>query len=258
MRRYLPIALVIIPLLCLTIFAITIMQNGQSLIHLAPAATPFPETGFTYQPGGAVPPAGGSCGNIGQDNPDNLFRGWPVDFWPGDWNIVTTWYCDPNYFPGHIHWGIDLARLDWSAGHAIDGAAAWVTSDFAVVRQAVFCPLENPCWNFGMGNFVQIEALKPVEQCEPDPASRTDQICQTILVPSGWKATYMHLHDISVHAGDQLKRWDVIGHVDNTGNSTGPHLHYQINGPDGRTIDPAPSMDDSYTDALRAKWKGTR
>ena len=259
-RKRWPIALVLVPLLCLAIFAITLMNNSKNILQIEAEPTPYPETGFGigYYPGGWVPPSGGSCGNVGASYPDDLFSGWPVDFWPGNWNIVTTWYCDPNYFPGHIHWGIDLARLDWSVGHAIDGAAAWVTADHAIVRQAGYCPPEKPCWNFGMGNFVQVEALKPEEQCIPNPVRGEPDICKTILVPSGWKATYMHLHDITMSKDDMLKRWDVIGHVDNTGNSTGPHLHYQINDPDGKTVDPAPTMDDSYTDGLRAKWKGTR
>ncbi len=259
MRKRLPIALILVPLLCLAIFAITLMQNSKNILNIEAETTPFPETGFGmgYYPGGGVPPASGTCANVGQDNQDNLFRGWPVDFWPGNWNIVTTWYCDPNYFPGQTHWGIDLARLDWSEGHAIDGAAAWSTAEHAIVRQAVYCPPEKPCWNFGMGNFVQIEALKPEPQCEVDPLSH-GQKCGVIWVPSGWKATYMHLHDIQVKIGDAIDRWHVIGHVDNSGNSTGPHLHYQINGPDGKTVDPAPAMNDSYTNELRKLWKGTR
>jgi murein DD-endopeptidase MepM/ murein hydrolase activator NlpD len=59
---------------------------------------------------------------------------------------------------------------------------------------------------------------------------------------SGWKATYMHLFDINVQYGMLIERGAVIGWIDNTGNSTGPHLHYQINGPGVGAIDPAPAM----------------
>ena len=58
---------------------------------------------------------------------------------------------------------------------------------------------------------------------------------------TGWKATYMHLLDITVQAGQIVHAGDVIGHINNSGNSTGDHLHYQINGPEG-AIDPAPTF----------------
>jgi len=58
---------------------------------------------------------------------------------------------------------------------------------------------------------------------------------------SPWKATYMHLLDVTVSAGQIVHAGDVMGHVNSTGNSTGDHLHYQINGPEG-AIDPAPTF----------------
>ena len=259
MRKATLFLLVLLPLLCLTILAVSLMDNSKKALQLEGVATEYPESGFGmgYYPGGGQPPAGGTCDNVGQDYSDDLFRGWPVDFFPGNWNIVSTWYCDPHYFPGHTHWGIDLARLDWDAGHAIDDAPVVTTTEHAVVRQAVWCPPEKPCWNFGMGNFVQIEALKPETQCLVDPQTR-ELKCKDIWIPSGWKATFMHLHDIAVHPGESLDKGQLLGHVDNSGNSTGPHLHYQINNPSGKPVDPAPTMTDDYTTLLRTKWKGTR
>jgi len=256
-----PIWLLLVPLVCLAIFSLALAQNSHNMLPLLAEATPHCETCFNYGPGGGIPPSGGSCANVGEKDPENPFNGWPVNFWPGDWNIVTAWYCDPQYFLDFhsSHWGIDLGRLDWSAdpSHAIDGAAVLVTSDHAWVRQAVYC---NPaCWNFGMGNFVQIEALIPELQCNPNPRTGDEPLCDEVLVPSGWIATYMHLHDITVQKGDwSLQGGNTIGHVDNTGNSSGPHLHYQINDPDGHPVDPAPTMDSEYTNQLRNQWKGTR
>jgi murein DD-endopeptidase MepM/ murein hydrolase activator NlpD len=37
-----------------------------------------------------------------------------------------------------------------------------------------------------------------------------------------------HLSEIRVKAGQDVKRWDVIGTIGNTGKSTGPHLHYEV------------------------------
>ncbi len=39
---------------------------------------------------------------------------------------------------------------------------------------------------------------------------------------------YGHLNEIRVKVGQDIKRWDVIATIGNSGNSTGPHLHYEI------------------------------
>jgi murein DD-endopeptidase MepM/ murein hydrolase activator NlpD len=44
----------------------------------------------------------------------------------------------------------------------------------------------------------------------------------------GYRSTYGHLSNIRVNAGLNIKRGDLIGLSGNTGTSTGPHLHYQI------------------------------
>lgn len=44
----------------------------------------------------------------------------------------------------------------------------------------------------------------------------------------GYRSTYGHLSNIRVTVGLNIKRGDLIGLSGNTGTSTGPHLHYQI------------------------------
>lgn len=44
----------------------------------------------------------------------------------------------------------------------------------------------------------------------------------------GYRSTYGHLSNIKVTVGLNIKRGDLIGLSGNTGTSTGPHLHYQI------------------------------
>jgi murein DD-endopeptidase MepM/ murein hydrolase activator NlpD len=61
----------------------------------------------------------------------------------------------------------------------------------------------------------------------------------TIYIDHGYGLVtmYGHLSLIKVHKGDVISRNDVIGLVGSTGNSTGPHLHYEIH-KNGSIVDP--------------------
>lgn len=54
----------------------------------------------------------------------------------------------------------------------------------------------------------------------PDPADLTKK---TTLY-----SCYLHLSELSVETGDSVKEGDMIGRTGSTGNSTGEHLHFQI------------------------------
>jgi murein DD-endopeptidase MepM/ murein hydrolase activator NlpD len=53
----------------------------------------------------------------------------------------------------------------------------------------------------------------------------------------GFSTFYAHNRSIPVKVAKKVKRGDIIGYVGSTGNSTGPHVHYEI-WKDGKPIDP--------------------
>jgi len=60
----------------------------------------------------------------------------------------------------------------------------------------------------------------------------------TITHSNGYKTLYSHLSLISVKEGEIVKRGQKIGESGNTGNSTGPHLHFSIYDPEKIAVDP--------------------
>lgn len=60
----------------------------------------------------------------------------------------------------------------------------------------------------------------------------------TVQTESGWKVTFMHMDSRAVYVGDTIEQGDFVGFSGNTGNSTGPHLHLQVENAEGNTVNP--------------------
>lgn len=81
---------------------------------------------------------------------------------------------------------------------------------------------------------------------------------------------YAHLSEIFVQPGDTVKQGDVIGRVGSTGNSTGPHLHFEVRELENGvwvTLNPDQSLQQSLNAFLngfdglglaQAKWSTSR
>ncbi len=90
--------------------------------------------------------------------------------------------------------------------NAVDVANKLGTPVYAVAQGVVQRSVFNNAWNLGMGNYI------------------------TILHPNGIVTYYGHLSYESVKPGDLVYQGDRIGSVGQTGNATGPHLHFQVMG----------------------------
>jgi hypothetical protein len=54
----------------------------------------------------------------------------------------------------------------------------------------------------------------------------------------GWQSLYAHLSAISVACGQSVFQGDVIGALGSTGNSSGPHLHFELRSDEYGRVDP--------------------
>ena len=98
------------------------------------------------------------------------------------------------------HNGIDMTDM----GYTGNGAAVYAAHDGVVLYT-------NTDWNEGLG--VGIRTLEPY-----------DYEGKAVF----FKTLSWHLLDIKVSAGQRVTIGQLIGHVDNTGKSTAPHLHFGL------------------------------
>jgi murein DD-endopeptidase MepM/ murein hydrolase activator NlpD len=107
------------------------------------------------------------------------------------------WRIDPVYGTRKMHWGLDFT--------ASIGTSIYATGDGVVEKTEV------NSWGYG----------------------------REIVIDHGfgYKTRYAHLSSFLVNQGDTVKRGDLIGLVGNSGKSTGPHLHYEVE-KDGHKVNP--------------------
>lgn len=107
------------------------------------------------------------------------------------------WRIDPIYKTSRMHTGMDFT--------ADIGTEVYATGDGFVEA------LENGTWGYGQ--------------------------CIVLNHGFGYKTRYAHLSAFKVKQGQKVRRGELIGLVGNTGKSTGPHLHYEVE-MNGTKIDP--------------------
>lgn len=114
---------------------------------------------------------------------------WPV---PGSTKLTATY---PSYSDGSPHWGIDIVRTD-------------VTTKGSPFRAAqggkVIKAYNDGNWNYGFGNYCIIDH------------------------GDGKSTLYAHAQKLYVSEGDVVQKGEEIGKIGDTGNTTGPHLHFEV------------------------------
>ena len=140
---------------------------------------------------------------------------WPVD----GYTTITTRFNEVYNLvnpAGSAHTGCDIA------GAEIFGKPV-VAAEAGVVTVATYS-------NYGYGNYIIIDHGK----CTDDGKT--------------YLSLYGHNSSLAVQKGDVVEKGQVISYVGSTGNSTGPHLHFEIR-IDGQLSDPLvqyPAMQFSF------------
>lgn len=133
-------------------------------------------------------------GSTQGDTPDEDYNNdgkmlWPV---PGSTRLTATY---PSYSNGDPHHGIDIVRTD-------------VTTKGSPFRAAqggkVIIAKNDGNWNYGFGNYCVIDH------------------------GDGKQTLYAHAQTLYVSEGDIVQKGEHIGAIGSTGNSTGPHLHFEV------------------------------
>lgn len=118
--------------------------------------------------------------------------------WPADKDaIVIANY--PAYSDGSAHWGVDIGLYNDNGCNVSEGTLIHAARDGEVVEA-----YNDGKWNTGFGNYCVIDH------------------------GNGVQTLYAHSKDIRVSEGDTVKQGQVIGIVGDTGNTTAPHLHFEV------------------------------
>ncbi len=122
----------------------------------------------------------------------------PVGIGAFIWPTVEKWISGYDYSPATNHYGIDIAGQTGNAIYAVDNGVVVYAG-----------------WNdWGYGNVVVIDH------------------------GNGWQSLYAHLSAYSVSCGGYVYQGNLIGAMGSTGNSSGPHLHFELRSDQYNRVNP--------------------
>jgi murein DD-endopeptidase MepM/ murein hydrolase activator NlpD len=65
-----------------------------------------------------------------------------------------------------------------------------------------------------------------------------------VALDDGTVTWYCHMTEFAVSVGDRVLQGEQLGTVGSTGNTTGPHLHFEVHPDGGDPVDPVPFLED--------------
>ncbi len=120
----------------------------------------------------------------------------------------------------------ETARL--STTPSIAPARGWITSTFGH-RVSPFTGSREFHRGLDIAGRMKTPIVAPADG-EVVYAGKKRALGNTLTIRHGYgiETIYGHLAELSVQRGDRVKRGQKLGLMGNTGRSTGPHLHYQV------------------------------
>lgn len=126
----------------------------------------------------------------------------------GAGSIRVNSYCQnyPEVVGYYMRPVVNCIKTQGIHGHnAVDLASAYGSNIMASANGTVIIARTSG-WNGGYGEYVAISH------------------------PNGTQTVYGHMSAVDVSVGDTVTQGQIIGRVGSTGNSTGPHVHFEVRG----------------------------
>lgn len=139
------------------------------------------------------------------DTPDDSFNNDGNMMWPVKGNTTIT-AGFPTYPSGGAHWGIDICVCDSNGSTRDSNGNSYSLGKpyYAAQGGKVIIAHNDGGWNSGFGNY-----------CVVDHGD-------------GTMTLYAHSQYLSVSVGDVVQKGQKLGAIGETGNVTGPHLHFEV------------------------------
>ncbi len=198
-----------------------IIQSGDTLSHIV--SSTLRESGQEYSTRDVYQLVNMIAAHNGIDNPDRIYAGNQLDLEP----LYSGQFIAQEAKPQHTA----------MAGELQSPVNGYITSDFGLRRHPIS---KQEHFHNGIDIGVPIGTpVTPVQSGQVVFSGEKGGFGQVVEIDhnNGTRSVYGHLSDLMVKTGDRIEPHDVIALSGDTGRSTGPHLHLEIQR-GGRTIDP--------------------
>lgn len=120
-------------------------------------------------------------------------------------------------------------KVRLSSTPSIWPARGWVTSKFGM-RPDPYTGKSTMHTGLDIANQPGLPVVATAKGVVVSSGVTSEGYGRTVVIDHGFgiKTRFAHLSDATVRVGDRVDRGDQIGKIGNSGRSTGPHLHYEV------------------------------